>query len=31
VQTFRIRYKDFEKLANPEVVQLTEGKKKHAA
>jgi len=31
VQTVRIRYKDFEKLANPEVVQLTEQKKKHAA
>ena len=31
VQTVRIRYKDFEKLANPEVVQLTEEKNKHAA
>ena len=31
VQTVRIRYKDFEKLANPEVVRLTEEKKKHAA
>jgi Ala-tRNA(Pro) deacylase len=31
VQTVRIRYKDFEKLVNPQVVRLTEEKKKHAA
>jgi Ala-tRNA(Pro) deacylase len=31
VQTVRILYKDFEKLANPEVVRLTEEKKKYAA
>jgi Ala-tRNA(Pro) deacylase len=31
VQTVRIRYKDFEKLVNPQVVRLTVEKKKHAA
>jgi Ala-tRNA(Pro) deacylase len=31
VQTVRIRYKDFEKLVNPQVVGLTEKRKKHAA
>ena len=31
VQTVRIRYKDFERLVNPQVVRLTVDKKKHAA
>lgn len=31
VQTVRIRYTDFEKLVNPQVVRLTVEKKKHAA
>ena len=31
VQTVRIRYKDFDRLAAPQVVRLTEGKKKRAA
>ena len=31
VQTVRIRYKDFERLVNPQVVRLTEEKKKRAA
>lgn len=31
VQTVRIRYQDFEKLVNPQVVRLTEDRKKHAA
>ena len=31
VQTVRIRYKDFERLVNPQVVRLTEEKTKHAA
>src|SRR5688572_25773875 len=31
VQTVRIRYKDFERLAAPRIVRLTEAKKKRAA
>lgn len=31
VQTVRIRYKDFARLVNPEVVRLTEDRTKHAA
>ena len=31
VQTVRIRYKDFERLVNPQVFRLTEEKTKHAA
>ena len=31
VQTVQIRYKDFERLTAPQVVRLTEAKKKHAA
>ena len=31
VQTIRLRYKDFERLVNPHVVQLTEGKEIRAA
>ena len=31
VQTVRIRYQDFDKLADPQVVRLTEERKRHAA
>ena len=31
VQTVRIRYQDFDKLVNPQVVRLTEERKRHAA
>lgn len=31
VQTVRIRYQDFDKLVNPQVVRLTEERKMHAA